>query len=146
MEDGLIDERELAGVVAEEIQRPDYASLPAQRHDELGVGARDGFDVTRIGVHVVHEQRQSVGDGGADEAFTDFHAKRARDFRGVADRVRDGQLAALRIEEVNSKRLELGDPGDELGNFLQELFEIEHGRDFAAQRKERRQCLGGIDR
>ena len=56
-EDRFVGLRELADRVAEQIQRADHAALAAQRHDQLGVRAGHGFDVARIGVHVVDQDR-----------------------------------------------------------------------------------------
>jgi len=63
------------------------------------------------------------------------------DLGRIADRVRDRQLVALRIEQVDGKRLELRDARDELGDLLEQLVEVEHGRDFPSEREERRQRL-----
>ena len=86
---------ELADGVAEQVERADDASLAPQRHDELGVRPRDGFDVPRIGVDVVDEQRLAGRDRGADQPLADVQPQRARDFRGIADRIRDRQLVAF---------------------------------------------------
>ncbi len=139
----FIYQRELPDVFAEQVERADDAALSTKRHHQLRVGARHGFDVPRIGVDIVGQQRQPVRHRRADQALADLHAQRARDFSGIADGIGNRQLVARRIEQVHGKRLELGDPGDELRNLLQQLFEIEHGRDFAAERKERRQRFEG---
>ena len=107
--------------------------LAAQRHDELGERSRNRFDVSRIGAHVVDHDRLAFGDGGADQAVPHFHAKRAPELFGIADRVGDRELAAPRIEQVDRERLKLRDPRDELRDLLQQLRQIEHGRDLASQ-------------
>ena len=73
----------------------------------------------------------------------DLHAQRARDLGRIADRVRDGELVALGIEQVDGERLKVRDPRDELGDLLQQFFEVEDRRDLASERKERRQRLDG---
>ena len=93
--------------VAQQVERADDAALAPQRHDELGVRARHRLDVARIGVHVVDEDRLPFGDRGADQALPDLHAQRPRDVVRIADRVRDRQLVALRVEQVDGERLEL---------------------------------------
>ena len=142
-QDGFVGLRELADRVAEKIQRADHAALAAQRHDELGVRAGHGFDVARIGVDVVDEDRLPFGDRGADQALPHLHPQRARDVVGIADRVRDRQLLAPRIEQVHGERLELRQAGDELRDLVQQLVQVEDRRDLAAKRKQRRQRLDG---
>ena len=83
---------ELADGVAEQIERADHAPLAPQRHDQLRVRAGHRLDVARIGVHVVDEDRLSVGDRRADQAVPDLHAQRARHVFRIADRVRDREL------------------------------------------------------
>ena len=141
----LVGFRELADGVAEQVERADDAPLAPQRDDELGVRAGHRFDVARIRVDVVHEQRLPFLHGGADEAVPDLHAQRARDVVRVADRIRDRQLVALGVEQIHRERLKLGQPGDELRDLLQQIVEVEHRRDFAPEREERRQGFGGAD-
>ena len=71
--------------------------------------------------------------------WPDLLEEGARDLGGISHGICDRQLVALRVEQIDRKRLELRDARDELGNFLQQLFEIEHRRDLAAEREERGQ-------
>ena len=75
----FVGHRELTDGVAEQIERADHAAFAAQRHDQLGVRAGHRFDVARIGVNVVDEQRLPIRDRGADQALPDLHAQRPRD-------------------------------------------------------------------
>src|SRR6185369_15581561 len=77
----------------------------------------------------------------ADQSLADFQSQRARDLGWITDGIGDGQLVALRVEQVDRKRLEVRQLRDELRDLLQELLEIENRRDFAAQRKKRGQRL-----
>ena len=133
----LVDLGELAGGVAQQVERADDAPLAAQRHDELGVRAGHRLDVARIGVDVVDENRLPFGDRGADQPLADLHAQRPHDVVGVADGVGDRQLLAARVEQVDGERLELGDARDQLRDLLQQLVEVEDGRDLATQLEER---------
>ena len=49
----------------------------------------------------------------------------------------DAQLAAPLVEQVDRKRFERNQPADQPRNLLQQIVEIEHGRDLAAQVEER---------
>ena len=102
-----------------------------------------GFHVPRVVVHVVDEQRMARFDGRADQALPHFHAQRARRLGRIADRVRDGELVALGIEQIDGERLKMRDPRDELGDLRQQLLEVEDRRDLASERKQRRQRLDG---
>jgi len=120
-------------------------ALPAQRDDELRLRAGHRFDVARIGAGVVDQDRLAIGDRGADQAAADRQAERPRDVLGIADRVGNRQIVALRIEQVDGERLEVGQARDQLGNLVQQLVEIEHRRHFAAEREQRRQLIVGGD-
>ena len=130
--------------VAQQVERADDAALAAQRHDELGVRAGHRFDVARIVVHVVDEDRLAFGDRGADQALPDLDPQRAGHLLRIADRVRDRQLLALRIEQVHGERLKLRQPRDELRDLLQQLVEIEHRRDLASQLEQRDHELADV--
>jgi len=80
------------------------------------------------------------------EAVADLEPQAMRDVGRVPDGVRDRQVVALRIEQIDRERLKLGEAGDELRDLVQQFIEVEHGRDFAAERKERRQLLVGAGR
>ena len=145
-EDRLVIRRELPRRVAEQVERADDAPLAAERHDELCARARHGFDVPRIDADVVDEDRVPFGSRGADESMADRDPERSGDWFRIADRVRDRQLAALLVEQVQAERGEMREPGDELRDLRQQLFEIEHGGDFTPEREERRQLFRGIQR
>ncbi len=112
--------RELAGGVAQKIQRTDDASLAAERNDQLRVRSRNGFDVPRVGVDVVDQDRLPLGDRGAHE-----QPEGPRHLFRVADRIGHAQLLQPRIEQVDRKRLKLRQPRDQLRNLAQQLVEIE---------------------
>ena len=94
-QDHLVGVGELAGRVAEQVERADDAALAPERHDQLGARSGHGLDVARIGVHVVDENRLALRDRGADQALPDLQPQRARDVVRIADRVGDRQLLAL---------------------------------------------------
>ena len=133
----LVDLGELAGVLAQQVERADDAPLAPQRHDELGVRAGHRFAVARIGVDVVDENRLPFGDRGADQPLAHFDAERPDDLVGVADGVGDRQLLGARIQQVDRERLELGDARDQLRDLVQQLVEVQDGRDLATQLEER---------
>ena len=103
----FVDERELARRVAQQIERADHASLPTQRHDELRVRPGHRFDVPRIVVNVVDEQRKPAATAAPTRPSPNLHPQRARHLGRIADRVRHGELFALRIKQVDGERLKL---------------------------------------
>ena len=143
-QDHLVGLGELAGRVAEQVERADDAALAAKRHDELGARAGHRLDVTRIGVHVVDEQRLALGDRGADQPLPDLHPQRAGELVRIADRVGDRQLVALGIQQVDGKGVKRGQARDELRDLVQQLVEIEHRCDLASQLEQRRHELADI--
>src|SRR5206468_3115538 len=70
-QDGLINVGELAWRLAEQIERTDHPPFAAKRHDELGFRSGNGFDVSRIGVNVVHDQWTAGLDSRADQPLAD---------------------------------------------------------------------------
>ena len=64
------------------------------------------------------------------------------DLLRIADGVGDAQLAAPLVEQIDREHRERRQPRDELRDLLEQLVEVEDGRDFAAQLEERRQQLG----
>jgi hypothetical protein len=139
----LVDVGELSDRVGQQIQRTDDATLAPQRHDELRARSRHRFDVTGIGPDVVDQNRLALGDGGAHQAVPDLQTQVAGRVFGIAHRVGDAQLVALRVEQVHREGLELGEPRDQLRNLLQQLVEVEHRGDLPPEREQRRQLLGG---
>ena len=142
----LVGFRELADGVAQQVQRADDASLAAKRHDQLRLRSGHGVVIARVGAHVVDENRLSFGDRRADETVADRHPERARRLLRIADGIRDRELVLLRIQQIDGERLELGEPGDELRDLLQQLLEVKDRRDLASEREERRQLVGGSGR
>ena len=124
----LVDLGELPGGVAEKVQRADHPPLAAERHHQLRVRAGHGFDVARIRVHVVDEEGLPRRHRGAHQAMPDLHPKRPGDVLRIADRVRDGQLVALRIQQIDGKRLKLREPRDQLRNLVEQFVEVEDRR------------------
>ena len=113
---------------------------PLRRSGTTSSAFEPGHRLRRIAgsvVHVVDENRLALGDRGADEAVADLDAQRPDDVVRIADRVGDRQLLAARIEQVDGKRLKLGDARDELRDLVEQLVEVEHGRDLASQLEER---------
>ena len=105
-QDRLVGFRELTGRVAQEVERADDAALSAQRHDELGVRARDGLDVPRIGVDVVDQNRLPFGHRGAHQTLTDLQPQRAGELFRISDRIRDRQFLPARIEQIDREGVE----------------------------------------
>ena len=129
----LVGFGELPGRVAEEVERADHAPLAAQRHDELRGRAGHRLHVPRIRADVVDENRLAFGDGGADQPVAHLHPELPDDIVRVADGVGDRQLLASRIEQVHGERLELRDARDEQRDLLEQLVEIEDGRDLPSE-------------
>ena len=75
---------ELACGVAQQIERADDATLPAQRDDQLRVRSGNGLDVPRIGVDIVDENRPSFGNRGADQSVAHFQLEPSG-VLGIAD-------------------------------------------------------------
>ena len=57
----------------------------------------------------------------------------------IADGVANAQVVALFVEQVHGERVELNQPADELGNLLQQLVDVDDGRDLPAQIEQRQQ-------
>ena len=133
--------RELAGGIAQEVQRADHVPLAAQRDHELGVRARNGLDIPGIAVDVIHQDRLAVGNGCSDQAMPHLDAKRARNLVRITDGVRDGQLVPLGVQQVDRKGLKLGQAGDQLRNLLEQFVQIEDRRHLAPEREKRRQLF-----
>jgi hypothetical protein len=131
--------------VAEEVERPEHPSFASQRNHELGAGSRDRFHVARVVPHVVDDHGRCLSDGGPDERFTGLQPQRVGNRVGVADRVRNPQLAALLGEEVHGERVELDETRDELWDLVQQFVEIEDRRHLAAKVEKRCQqgAFGG---
>ena len=72
----------------------------------------------------------------------DLHAERAAHVLRVADRVGDAQVAAPLVEQVDRERVERRQPRDELRDLLEQLVEVEDGRDFPTELEERQQQGG----
>ena len=62
----------------------------------------------------------------------------------IADRVGDRELFAFVVEQVRRKRVELGEPRDQLRNLVQQLVEIEHRRDFTSEFEQRDDKLANV--
>ena len=104
---------------------------------------RSGPSIARLPADVVDEDRPALLHRRADDSLADAQAADARQrVVGIADGVRDPQLLPLLVEQVHRERAEPGQPGDELRNLRQQLFEVEHRRDFAPELEQRRQQLG----
>src|SRR5690349_20506227 len=58
---------------------------------------------------------------------------------GIPDGVRNVYVLPFFIEQVDREGIELNEPSDELGNPLQQLIQIDHSRDLAAQVEQRQQ-------
>ena len=54
------------------------------------------------------------------------------------------ELAALLVEQVDGERVERNQPADELGNPLQQLVEVDDGRDLAAEVEQRQQDVAFV--
>ena len=135
-DDGDVALRELAGMMAEDVQRADRPRLVPERHHELRLHAGHELDIAGVGRHVVHEQRLLARDGGADEADPGTQLDRPFGFR-IPDRVGHAQLAAALLEQVDRERIERDQPADQPGDLPQQLVEVEHGRDLPSEVEER---------
>jgi len=140
-EDLLVQLVELADVRAQQVQRPDHLPLAAQRDHQLGPGAGHDLGVPGIGADVVHEDRALVAHRGADDSLADLEAEPLERLGRVADGVRDGEVAALLVDEVDRERLVVGQPADELWDALEQLVEVEDGGDLPAEVEQRREEL-----
>ena len=61
---------------------------------------------------------------------------------GITDRVGDAQRLLAFVEQVDRKRAEARQAGDELGNPREQLLQIEHRHDVPAEVEERGQQFG----
>jgi hypothetical protein len=133
----LILARECAGGFAQQVQRADDFALAAHRHRELRQHVPQRPHVARLMPDVIHEDRSSFLDRRAYHALPHPETLGRGHTVGIADRIRDAQLLARFIEEIHGKGVEARQPRDELWNLGKELFEVEHGHDFAPEVEER---------
>ena len=84
----------------------------------------------RVDRDIPEDERLLRRDHLADDALRELDAEIGV---RVAHRVPDAELAALFVEQVHGERVELDQPADQLRNTLQQLVEVDDGRDLAAQ-------------
>ena len=142
----LVARRELADLLAVQVQRPDDALLAPERHGDLRAHLRHRADVSRVGQHVVDDQRPAFGDDRADDALADRQPERPLDVLRIADGVRDAQVLALLVEQPDGKGLERRQARDQLRNLLEQLVEVQDRGDLAAELEQRDEQLGGVGR
>jgi hypothetical protein len=140
-QDPLVALGERAEPVAQQVERADHLALVAQRHGQLRLGAGDDRQVARILVDVVEQDRPLFGDRGPDRALADLQREVLDDLLRVADRVGDAQLLALLVEQIHGEHREIGEPGNQVGDFLEQIAEIQHRADLAGQFRKDRQEL-----
>ena len=143
---GLVARRELADVLAVQVQRPDDALLTPERHGDLRAHLRHRADVSRVGQHVVDDQRPALGHDRADDALADGQPERPLDVLRIADGVRDAQVLSFLVEQPDGKGLERGQARDQLGDLLEQLVEVQDRGDLAAELEQRDEQLGGVGR
>ena len=66
-----------------------------------------------------------------------FNLQRPGELVGIADRIGDRKLLALGIQEVDGEGLKRGQARNELRNLVQQLVDVEDGRDLASKLEER---------
>ena len=135
---GLILARERTGGLTQQVQRADDLPFAAHRHRELTQHVPEPR-VARLVANVVHEDRPTFLDRGSHDALPDLEVSRRRHSVGITDGIRNPQLLAALVQEIDGEGAEPGQPRDELWNLGEELFEVEHGHDLAPQVEERRQ-------
>src|SRR5262249_36994466 len=84
------------------------------------------------GRDVVHEQRHLAGHCGADEPVPELELQRARGLR-IPDGIRDAQIAAPLVEQIDGERVELDQPRDEPRDLREELRDVEDAGDLPAE-------------
>ena len=100
-----------------------------------------------VRLHVVDEQRPPSATAVPTMPWPTLRRKRCLHFVRVADGVGDAQLLQLLVEQIDGERLERRQPRDELRDLLEQLVEVEDGRDLAAQLEQRdEQFCGFADR
>ncbi len=128
--------------IGQQVERTEDLALVPQRYDEVRLRTRHHGDVAGIGGNVVDENRPLLGHCGADEPFTDSQGELAGGVLWISDGIRDPQLAAPFVEQVDGKHAEGGDPRDELRDLLEQLVDFEDGRDLSPKIEKRGQQLG----
>ena len=108
----LVARRELPDLLPVQVQGADDPLLATQRHGDLRPHVRHRADVTRIGQHVIDDQRPPLGHHGPDDALADGQTERPLDLVRVAHRVGDAQVLAFLVEQPHGKCLERRQPGD----------------------------------
>ena len=124
---------------AQQIERSDHALLPPQRHHQLRTDAGYDAHIALVLQHVVHQDRLADGDGCADQTLAHFDPQRPPHLLRVADGVRQPQVFALLIEQINGEGLEGRQARDELRDLLEQLLQVEDGRDFPTELEQSQQ-------
>ena len=140
-EQRLILGRERAFGLAQEIECADDFALAAHWNRQLRQHVAERSPIARLATNVVDENRPTLLHGSADDALADGKPLRAQDLLGIADGD-DAEILSLFIEQVDRKRAESCQPGNELRNLRQQLVEIEHRGDLLPKFEQRRQQFG----
>ena len=79
------------------------------------------------------------GDGRADQTLADLDAQRPPHLLRIADGVRQPEVFTFFVEQINGEGLERRQARDELRDLLEQLVQVEDGRDLAAKLEESQQ-------
>ena len=124
--------RELVLAMAENVERADRPLLVQQRDDELGRHAGHDGHITRVGRHVVHEQRHLARDRRAHQALARLEPHRRRRFR-VPDRVGDAQIRPAVLAQIDGEGVELDQPRDQFRDLREKLGDVEDAGNLPAE-------------
>ena len=108
-----------------------------ERHGERRGHAGHDLDVVRVHAHVAEHQRLLRRDDPADDALRRLQLE-AGGIR-IPDGVADAQIPATLVEQIHGEGVERDQPPDQLRDFLEQLVELDHRRDLAAEIEQREQ-------
>ncbi len=118
----------------------------AQGHRELRVHAFDQPHVPRVLVHAVDENRLLLGYSSADDALADFETEVQHEIERITLGIGDPELLTGVVEHVHGEHRERRESGNQTRDAPQQLVDVEHGRNFAAELEQGRNelvILGG---
>jgi hypothetical protein len=90
-------------LVREQIEGAQDLSFVPQRHRQAGGDVLDHTHPARLGGDIADQDRTLFGDGRADHALADLETEVLDDVFGIADGVRDVEVAAAFVEQVDGE-------------------------------------------
>ncbi len=130
-EDRRVAIRVAIPLAAEDVERANRLRLVHERHGDGRHHAGHDADVVRFGRDVADDERLLRLDDPPDDALR--QAQRETGRVRIAFRVADTKFPPLLVEQIDGEGVERDEAPDQLRDALQELLDIDHRNDLAAQ-------------